>query len=33
MGTKHVIGLAILFVATALFREELVRQLRRNGLL
>ena len=33
METKHVIGLVILLVATAVFRDELAKQLRRNGLL
>lgn len=33
MGTKHVIGAAILFVLTYYFREEAAKQLRRMGLL
>ncbi len=33
MDTKRLIGLAILVVATAMFRDELAKQLRRSGLL
>jgi hypothetical protein len=33
VGTRHVIGAAILFILTYYFREEAAQQLRRMGLL